>query len=393
MSELKDFLLGILKQRSYVIFALFTLAFVTLMTFVEIKNGKFWTNDLYVYYGAAKDYFRGLSPYEHAYRLNSGLFKYPPPVLYFFTPFLGLSYFSAQMVHVVCSWIALTLSLIMLHRTVSSLVGEKLQRLGILWGSFALIAIHVVREFHMGNINLQLLFLLCLGLFFFRNHKDSFASICFALVILFKPFFIILLFPFIFSELKFFLRVCIFGMALSIITIFFTGIDLWEQWIAAVFRHGDYQVNHDSVGALAKTYFGIDKEGMVAFGLMLLAFMAILADKLRFHKVQTTEWVVFLIALVPSVFKTDTQHFLMTVPLLVVLLNELADRRKGFLWLLFGLLVLGFSLNSNDLLGKELGSFVTQCGFLGISNLGLILFYVYLLFNRSNGATSLKANS
>jgi len=112
MSELKDFFLGIVKQRPYVIFSVFSLLFIALMTFVEIKNGKFWTNDLYVYYGAVKDYFNGVSPYEHAYRLNSGLFKYPPPVLYLFTPLLGFPYFAAQLVHVVFSWLGLTISLI-----------------------------------------------------------------------------------------------------------------------------------------------------------------------------------------------------------------------------------------------------------------------------------------
>jgi len=393
MSELKDFFLGIVKQRPYVIFAVFSLLFIALMTFVEIKNGKFWTNDLYVYYGAVKDYFNGVSPYEHAYRLNSGLFKYPPPVLYLFTPLLGFPYFAAQLVHVVFSWLGLTISLILLHKLTFYPVLKKVKKIGILWGSFALIALHVVREFHMGNINLQLLLLLSVGFIFIQHQKVVLATVCFTLVILFKPFFVILLFPFLFNELKFFLRVCSLGLGISLITFLFTGMDLWQQWAAAVLRHGDYQVNHDSAGAIVKQYFGFDGEGAVAILVLFCAFMVILVDKLRLHRMLTIEWVILLVALVPSVFKTDTQHFLMTIPLLVGMLNELSERKKGYLWLIFGVLVLGFSFNSNDLLGKELSSFVTQWGFLGLSNLGLIVFYVYLKFSRSNGAISFKANT
>lgn len=392
MSELKDFFLGIVKQRPYVIFAVFTLLFVALMTFVEIKNGKFWTNDLYVYYGAVKDYFSGTSPYEHAYRLNSGLFKYPPPVLYLFIPLLGLPYFAAQLAHVVFSWLALTMSLILLHKFTFYPAFKKAEKTGVLWGSFVLIAIHVVREFHMGNINLQLLLLLSVGFILLQKQKDVLATVCFTLVILFKPFFVILLFPFIFNELKFFLRVSSLGLGISLLTYLFTGMDLWQQWATAVLRHGDYQVNHDSAGAIVKQFFGYNGEGTVSVFVLCCAFMVILVDKLRLHKMLTIEWVILLVALVPSVFKTDTQHFLMTIPLLVGMLNELSERKKGYLWLIFGVLVLGFSFNSNDLLGKELGLFVTQWGFLGLSNLGLIVFYVYLMFSRSNGATSFKAN-
>jgi hypothetical protein len=45
------------------------------MIFVEISNGKFWTNDLIVYYGATRDYLKGGSPYIHPYGLGSGFFS------------------------------------------------------------------------------------------------------------------------------------------------------------------------------------------------------------------------------------------------------------------------------------------------------------------------------
>lgn len=41
------------------------------------------------------------------------------------------------------------------------------------------------------------------------------------------------------------------------------------------------------------------------------------------------------------------------------------------------LLMAGFSLNSNDLLGKNLGKWVTESGLLGISNLGLLVFFIF----------------
>lgn len=51
---------------------------------------------------------------------------------------------------------------------------------------------------------------------------------------------------------------------------------------------------------------------------------------------------------------------------------------------LFGLLIAGFSLNSNDLLGKKLGEAVTNSGILGLANLGLVILFIFLKFNAIN---------
>ena len=48
--------------RAYYFFGIFCLLFVVLMVSVEINNGKFWTNDFVVYFGATKDYFSGNNP-------------------------------------------------------------------------------------------------------------------------------------------------------------------------------------------------------------------------------------------------------------------------------------------------------------------------------------------
>ena len=62
---------------------------------------------------------------------------------------------------------------------------------------------------------------------------------------------------------------------------------------------------------------------------------------------------------------------------MLLLLKELINQRSWYRWSIFVLLMAGFSLNSNDLLGKNLGELVTESGLLGISNLGLMVFFIF----------------
>ena len=46
--------------RGYYFFGIFCVLFVGLMVSIEIINGRFWTSDLVVYFGASKDYFNAI---------------------------------------------------------------------------------------------------------------------------------------------------------------------------------------------------------------------------------------------------------------------------------------------------------------------------------------------
>ncbi|MFN5030681.1 MAG: hypothetical protein ACK5FX_00555, partial [Flavobacteriia bacterium] len=106
------------KYLGYLIFGIFLLLFTALMVVVEIKNGRFWTNDLKVYYDATSDYFRGNNPYLKPYGLSSGFFKYPPPTLYFFWIYSKLNFFTVQIIHIALSFLAFLFSVLILHKAI-----------------------------------------------------------------------------------------------------------------------------------------------------------------------------------------------------------------------------------------------------------------------------------
>jgi hypothetical protein len=45
-------------------------------------------------------------------------------------------------------------------------------------------------------------------------------------------------------------------------------------------------------------------------------------------------------------------------------------------------LVIPFSLNSNDILGRNISDFIDKIGLMGISNIGFICFFLVLYFKQ-----------
>jgi len=150
-------------------FWLFVIAFISLLVFVENNNEKLWTNDFKVYYLAAIDFFKGNDPYIHNYGLDTGYFKYPPFTLFLFKPFTFFSYGVAQLIHLLLLTVSLCFSFYYTKKLATSLQ-IKFHKSALYLG-FLFVAIHLVREFHMGNINLYLLALFLSGLY--QNQKKN----------------------------------------------------------------------------------------------------------------------------------------------------------------------------------------------------------------------------
>ena len=371
------------KYLGYLIFGIFLLLFTALMVVVEIKNGRFWTNDLKVYYDATSDYFRGNNPYLKPYGLSSGFFKYPPPTLYFFWIYSKLNFFTVQIIHIALSFLAFLFSVLILHKAIVGTIKENVQKKyhGILWLGFVFVVIHLVREFHLGNINLLLLFLFVNGLFW-HDRNEKWTALSWSLLLLLKPFLLLVFLPLLFyKKWKLSLQIAgvsIFFMLLPLVIMEWSNyLDLWQYWLTAILKHGDYQVTFDSLSALFQHYFKIKSEWgpSFMFGFLFLSIMGwTIYKNLTFSVI---DWLCFFLAFSPSFFKTDTQHFILSLPLILLLLKELINQRSWYRWSIFVLLMAGFSLNSNDLLGKNLGKWVTESGLLGISNLGLLVFFIF----------------
>ena len=91
------------------------------------------------------------------------------------------------------------------------------------------------------------------------------------------------------------------------------------------------------------------------------------------------EWFLIL-ALIPDLVKTDSEHFLATGPLITFIIYFIALRKKRILIPLMVFLVFFYGANSTDLLGRELSDRLFSMGLLGLSNLLIVLLSVILFF-------------
>lgn len=366
--------------RAYLFFGIFCFLFTALMVFVEIKNGRFWTNDFKVYYDATTDYFSGIFPYNKAYGLTSGYFKYPPTTFFMFLIYKGFPYFVAQLIHISLLCISYIVSVVIIHKTFiqNSNLNSSKKYYGLLYLAFFFSAIHLVRELHMGNINLFLLVFFLLGLT--RINKSKFQTAVFwSFMVILKPIVILAFLPlFFYKQWRIILYMGGFGIFFFLVPIVYAGwvgnLDLWKGWLDAILFHGDYIINQTSISYLCHYYIGFKSEWIPSLIVLLVLLSFFVYDLIhsKFKENKLMEWLIVFLAFTPNFFKTDTEHFLLSLPLIMLLVKKLIVFQKKFMWIPFVLLAAGFSLNSNDLLGKELSTFVSEHGFLGLANLGFI---------------------
>lgn len=372
--------------KAYYFFGVFCALFVSLMVFVEIKNGRFWTNDFKVYYDAVQDYFSGITPYNKAYGLTSGFFKYPPTTLFIFFIYKGLPFFAAQILHIVIMYISYFLSIILIHDKVlkPNNINPLKKYYGLLYVAFLITAIHLVREFHMGNINLIILVLFLLGLNQL-NKSNFWTAVFWSFMIILKPIIIVTFIPLAFyKKWKIIFILSGFGLIFFFIPVILSGwsgnLTLWNEWFDAILFHGDYIVNQSSMSYLAKYYFEFDSEWMPSLITLSLLMGFFLYDffKLKIFKGGIQEWLFVFLAFTPNFFKTDTEHFILSLPLIMLLVQKLIQLKNKWTWIPFVIIAACFSLNSNDLLGKNLSDFVSEKGLLGIANLLFIVYFILI---------------
>jgi hypothetical protein len=91
------------------------------------------------------------------------------------------------------------------------------------------------------------------------------------------------------------------------------------------------------------------------------------------------EWFV-IIAITPSLFRTDTQHFLLSLPLILLVVNRLVTLKKYIYYVLFFILAFFYGGNSTSIVGKKLSDEMDTWGILGITNLLIIAFAITIWF-------------
>ena len=371
--------------KSYFFFGGLIIAFFSLFTFVEMSNDKLWTNDFKVYFEATVDYFNGNNPYVKNYGLDTGYFKYPPFTLYIFKFFTFFSYGTSQLIHLFLLMISLIVSIVTLKELVPKIFKFefKTNQGWILFVPFLIVAIHLVREFHMGNINLYLLVFFVLGLKNIQSNKPLLTALFWSLMLILKPIMILAVIPLVFyKKWRIIAFMVAFGLFFFLFPIISTGwsgnLILWGNWVKSVSSHGGYIVSENSLTYLTNYYFGIKSEWIPSLICLsiLLGLMILQIVKGNKADSQLIIWSVVLTGFSPNFFVTDTEHFLLIIPVLVFLLYLLSKTKPLLGWIFCSVAIILFSFNSNDLLGRELSDNFDAHGVLGIGNALFILVFL-----------------
>jgi hypothetical protein len=391
---------------------------IALVLFVlEQVNGRFWLNDLRVYYDAALAMRSGSTVYGEAFGLSSGFYKYAPVVALLFTPYTLLPFGVAATLHFVLMVAAFVAAVRMADQLLRDhLLPGLAPAFTPLLITFLVVVVHLHRELHLGNVNVLLLCLLLFTLHQLVRGKALLAGALFGLALLVKPHFLVLA-PLLllhgqWRTLLAAAATVALGLVLpSLFTGWSANLLLHHEWLDQMARHnaaliylgGSAYENVNTVYSLVhRAVLGrLGAPGTNTEAFVILAFIAlavgvlVLRDLRRSSSApQRHRALVFhfllLLALVPSLTLTDSEHFILALPLVLYMAMQL--RAGAPRWLLAAS-ILAFALyggNWEDALGPFSDRLI-HYGALGMGNL-LVIGLSVALYLRSDISTAQVSN-
>ena len=338
-------------------------------------NHRFQLSDFNVYYGAADALMNGEQVYGKAFGLSSGFYKYSPEILVPFLPFALLKYDVAA----VLFYLINTGIILLLLNEFKQTFFKSYE-----WGRevwfFLIVTVlffgdQLERELFLGNVNALLLLLTLWSVRSIDNKQYAKAGMIYAIVLCFKIHFLILLPYFILKKewkVLFYTAIGLMGAAL-VLFVCVPGrfIVLHSQWFKAVQAH-NVQLDHSP----NTIYFFIQKilssmhmsvipvaAVLIGLGIAGVAYLTFIWKKLGMG-FQSKEALV-LLALIPVLTHTDTEHFLWAMPFFLMMLITISTwNKKGKM---FGAAILVFAsipflFNSPDLVGKTISKMLDEGG-------------------------------
>lgn len=393
MLKLLSNLLKLIKNNS--LFVIISLVIFTLIIVLEIINERFWLNDFKVYYLAAKSFVNGGSVYGVSFGLDSGFYKYSPFVLLLFAPLTLLPFQVAAIFHYIIIAMATIGSILI----VNSLINKSLFKLknnkgkGLLFIALLCIMNHLVRELHLGNVNMIIVLLLSCGIYFTLNSKHLLAGFCIALALLIKPYLLVVVVPLLFhKKLKTIFFIVLSALVMLLLPLVFVGFSKWFElniaWAQSMLEHSSYLNSNHNFTSLIKYYFfaALPNSSHLYFLVLVvvvytLIFFSTLKNKMHKNSELENTYLMIsyftLLALLPNILITDTEHFLFCLPLILFLLHYFTLHKKSLLLFFFIPLIVFYGGNSSDLFGSKLSNKFEEMGLLGIANFMLILLTIY----------------
>lgn len=397
--------LGLLQKsnwnlpRGFIIFATFIC--VLILVFDTI-NGRFWLNDFKVYYLASDAMIHGKTVYGTAFGLSSGFYKYSPFVLLLFAPFTLLTYSVASYIYFVITVIIVFRVFILTNEFLQKyFFGSALKHEGwMLSVVFIFILNLLFRELHLGNTNIFLLYLNLLVIKQLLKSKYFYAGVLFGLVLLFKPFFIVLALPILLHKKW---KIIIGGASfmlfqLLIVLIIFgwsTTYLMHQEWVKTMFDHSSAFPSNNTIVYLIKHFINPEISSFFQYYVMLAVIIFYVGlhgllnyfpkSESKLTSIRNTNYIfesLVLLAILPNILNTDTEHFLYSLPLIAILVCYVFQQKSIIWFICIFILFMLFGTNSNDMVGKAMADFYERNGTLGISNLMIVVLTVLIYYSK-----------
>jgi hypothetical protein len=355
-------------------------------------------SDFKVYYLAGKAFFNGNPIYGVNFGLTSGYYKYSPVFIFFFSPYLLFGYKTACIIHGFMLSFATIISIVTIKNILqNTILHHEIKHKYLLLFVILVILNHIFREIHLGNVNMFIVMLLCLGIQKTLEEKFIASGLFIALAIFIKPYLVILAIPLLFhKKLKSIWSLGIWSGVLFIAPIVFLGLDKFiqinSQWIHEIFQHGAYLYSNHTFTSLIRRYITLrvnDHSHLyfliaVIFSYVIIYFIS-LKKYSAFSEKYNNKTLIFsyfsLLALLPNILITDTEHFLYSTPIILFSIYYLYLNTNSNYTILFAILSILYGINSTDILGRDISGKFEDYGILGLANIGLII--TFLLVQRN----------
>jgi len=215
--------------------------------FAELINHRFWLADLEVYFKAAQRISQGMKLYRY---VEDGhyIFKYSPTSAIYFIPLIILDFEIAKVIY----WLLLTFLIVLgfikcIKLLEPSLLNDarKKQFNWIVIGVIFSLAIHFLRELHLGQVNYLLFFIYLSAVSDYLNGKKYYPYLI-AISLFLKPFALIFI-PYLLlkKEFKVIALISVGIVALAILPLLFYGsIDTTLQQYVAWMNELKIELSH-----------------------------------------------------------------------------------------------------------------------------------------------------
>ena len=252
-------------------------------------------------------------------------------------------------------------------------------------------------------------------LYLLLNKREWPSGLILAFAILIKPHFLILIPLLLFRKRLVAIASCISGIVLglfipSLYAGFSTNIQLLNQWKNAMLLHNISPVKgQDTIYSWLYRVTGssIAQANEKIFVLSVLALIALLMlGLLLYHKRKEAEAAgnnglvvnnfvfeyLVLVAIIPNLTVTDSEHFLFSVPLIAWLINYIFINKPGYLLItLTAIILLLYGGNLREAIGAPVSRWMTAQGILGLGNILLVGMSVYLMIINPSKSDKTKS--